>query len=164
MAMMMQQQYHQHQVQVQIQAQMQARNLNQSQSDGFPMQTTTTIVSVSPGFHQTNAPKSLANRQEASVVYDEYGEQGHCAMNFPLNEYARTLTKDEMQCPRSNQAPIRFASEKYSVVQSNPEERWTIVWKMDDGRNMIITGSEFSPEDAAKIPKRLRGNTLRGAR
>uniref|UniRef100_A0A0E0LL33 CCHC-type domain-containing protein n=1 Tax=Oryza punctata TaxID=4537 RepID=A0A0E0LL33_ORYPU len=39
----------------------------------------------------------------------------------------------------------------------------TIVWKMDDGRNMIITGSEFSPKDSTKIPRHLRGNTFRGA-
>uniref|UniRef100_A0A0E0M646 Uncharacterized protein n=1 Tax=Oryza punctata TaxID=4537 RepID=A0A0E0M646_ORYPU len=35
---------------------------------------------------------------------------------------------------------------------------------MDDGWNMIITGSEFSPEDATNIPWHLRGNTFRGAR
>uniref|UniRef100_A0A0E0LZB5 CCHC-type domain-containing protein n=1 Tax=Oryza punctata TaxID=4537 RepID=A0A0E0LZB5_ORYPU len=34
---------------------------------------------------------------------------------------------------------------------------------MDDGRTMTITGSEFTLEDAARIPKRLRGSTFRGA-
>uniref|UniRef100_A0A0E0MDM4 CCHC-type domain-containing protein n=1 Tax=Oryza punctata TaxID=4537 RepID=A0A0E0MDM4_ORYPU len=72
--------------------------------------------------------------------------------------------KDEMQCLRSNQAPSRFASKKYGVVQFNPKKRRTIVWKMGDGRTMSITGSELTPEDAARIPKRLRGNTFHGAR
>uniref|UniRef100_A0A0E0MER7 Uncharacterized protein n=1 Tax=Oryza punctata TaxID=4537 RepID=A0A0E0MER7_ORYPU len=34
---------------------------------------------------------------------------------------------------------------------------------MDDVRTITITSPEFSPEDAAKIPRRLRGNTFRGA-
>uniref|UniRef100_A0A0E0M631 CCHC-type domain-containing protein n=1 Tax=Oryza punctata TaxID=4537 RepID=A0A0E0M631_ORYPU len=35
---------------------------------------------------------------------------------------------------------------------------------MDDGRSMTIIGTEITPEDAARILKRLRGNTFRGAR
>uniref|UniRef100_A0A0D3GGP7 Uncharacterized protein n=1 Tax=Oryza barthii TaxID=65489 RepID=A0A0D3GGP7_9ORYZ len=35
---------------------------------------------------------------------------------------------------------------------------------MDNGRTMIIIGSEFTPEDAARIPKhQRRRNTFRGA-
>uniref|UniRef100_A0A0E0KZT0 CCHC-type domain-containing protein n=1 Tax=Oryza punctata TaxID=4537 RepID=A0A0E0KZT0_ORYPU len=34
---------------------------------------------------------------------------------------------------------------------------------MDNGSSMTITGSEFSPEDATRIIRHIRGNTFRGA-
>uniref|UniRef100_A0A0E0L110 Uncharacterized protein n=1 Tax=Oryza punctata TaxID=4537 RepID=A0A0E0L110_ORYPU len=35
---------------------------------------------------------------------------------------------------------------------------------MGDGRTITITGSEFTPEDGARIPKLLRGNNFHDTR
>uniref|UniRef100_A0A0E0QFS1 Uncharacterized protein n=1 Tax=Oryza rufipogon TaxID=4529 RepID=A0A0E0QFS1_ORYRU len=73
--------------------------------------------------------------------------------------------KDEKQCPGSNQAPSQSTDKKDGTLQRNSGANRIVIWKMDNGRTMIITGSEFTPEDAARIPKRRRGrNTFRGAR
>uniref|UniRef100_A0A0E0KNV2 CCHC-type domain-containing protein n=1 Tax=Oryza punctata TaxID=4537 RepID=A0A0E0KNV2_ORYPU len=166
MAMMKQQtqrQYHQQQMQVQIQAQLHAQNLYQSKIQYLGMQASMTPASTPPGAHQTIAPKSLSNRREASVVCDDCEEQGHCATDCPWKVYARIPNGDEAQCTRGKKCLGQCVYKKYGAPQSNPKKRRTIVWKMDDGSNMTITGTKFTPEDAARIPRRLRGNTFRGA-
>uniref|UniRef100_A0A0E0L0L4 CCHC-type domain-containing protein n=1 Tax=Oryza punctata TaxID=4537 RepID=A0A0E0L0L4_ORYPU len=113
---------------------------------------------------EPKSKSSLSYRREANVICEDCEEQGHCATNCPWNVYARTPTKEEMKCLRRNQAPSRFVRRNYGTPQSNPKKRKTILWKMDDGKSMTITGTEFTPEDATRIPRRLRVYTFRGAR
>nr|CAD39822.3 OSJNBa0079F16.13 [Oryza sativa Japonica Group] len=92
-------------------------------------------------------------------------KESHYVRNCPWKVFARSPEKDEKQCPGSNQAPSQSTDKKDGTLQPNSGANRTVIWKMDNGRTMIITGSEFTPEDAARIPKRQRGrNTFRGAR
>uniref|UniRef100_A0A0E0EIT6 Uncharacterized protein n=1 Tax=Oryza meridionalis TaxID=40149 RepID=A0A0E0EIT6_9ORYZ len=89
----------------------------------------------------------------------------HHVRSCPWKVFARSLEKDKKQCPGSNQAPSQSTDKKDGTLQPNSGANRTVIWKMDNGRTMIITGSEFTPEDAARIPKhQRRRNTFRGAR
>nr|BAD21782.1 hypothetical protein [Oryza sativa Japonica Group]BAD22479.1 hypothetical protein [Oryza sativa Japonica Group] len=92
-------------------------------------------------------------------------KRSHYVRNCPWKVFARSLEKDEKQCPGSNQAPSQPTDKKDGTLQPNSGANRTVIWKMDNGWTMIITSSEFTPEDAARIPKRQRRkNTFRGAR
>jgi hypothetical protein len=163
LAMMMQQMQRQY-PQQQMQAPIQAQSLNQSQSQYFKIQAPTPPTDILLRSHQTNAPPSLSYWREANVICEDCEEQGHHATNCPWNMYTRTPIDDKAQCPREEKRPSQLAYRNYGAPPSNSKKRKTLVWKMDDSRNLTITGSEFTPEDAAKIPRRLRGNTFHGAR
>uniref|UniRef100_A0A0E0PSA5 Uncharacterized protein n=1 Tax=Oryza rufipogon TaxID=4529 RepID=A0A0E0PSA5_ORYRU len=60
--------------------------------------------------------------------------------------FARSPEKDEKQRPGRNQAPSQSTDKKDGTLQPNSGANRTIT--------MIITSSEFTPEDAARIPKR----------
>nr|BAC16181.1 hypothetical protein [Oryza sativa Japonica Group] len=92
-------------------------------------------------------------------------KESHYARNCPWKVFTRSPEKYEKQCSGSNQAPSQSTDKKDGTLQPNYGANRTVIWKMDNGRTMIITGLEFTPEDAARIPKRQRRkNTFRGVR
>ncbi len=139
--------------------------LNQSQSQEFPISAPKIPVKMLSRSPKITAAKSSSDQRKVSATCYDCGEQGHYARNCPWKVFARSPEKYKKQCPGSNQAPSQSANKKDGTLQPNSGANRTVIWKMDNGRTMIITSSEFTPEDAARIPKRQRGkNTFRGAR
>nr|BAD16524.1 hypothetical protein [Oryza sativa Japonica Group]BAD29658.1 hypothetical protein [Oryza sativa Japonica Group] len=148
-----------------VRDQMPARNPNQSQSQEFPISAPKTHVKMRSRSPKITTAKSTSDQRKVSATCYDCGEQGHYVRNCPWKVFARSPEKDEKQCLGSNQAPSQSTDKKDGTLQPNSGANRTVIWKMDNGRTMIIAGSEFTPEDAARIPKRQRGrNTFRGAR